>query len=98
MDRGFSDRLKQLRTESGLSQKELAKLMQVSPSIISSYETGERTPSLENLLSLSDVFKCTTDYLLGKESNLSTFMIGNYELSRAQIDLLEKFIKSIKES
>lgn len=98
MVRGLSDRLKQLRTESGLSQKELAKLMQVSPSIISSYETGERTPSLENLLSLSDVFKCTTDYLLGKESNLSTFMIGNYELSRAQIDLLEKFIKSIKES
>ena len=98
MVRGISDRLKQLRTESGLSQKELAKLMQVSPSIISSYQTGERTPSLENLLSLSDVFKCTTDYLLGKASNLSTFMIGNYELSRAQIDLLEKFIKSIKES
>lgn len=97
MIRGLAERLKQLRTESGLSQKELAKLMQVSPSIISSYETGERTPSLENLLSLSEVFKCTTDYLLGKENTLSTFMVGNCELSRTQSDLLEKFINSIKE-
>ena len=97
MIRGLAERLKQLRTEMGLSQKELAKLMQVSPSIISSYETGERTPSLENLLALSNIFKCTTDYLLWKENNLSIFTIGNCELSRTQADLLEKFINSIKE-
>lgn len=98
MIRGLPDRLKQLRTETGLSQKEIAKLLQVSPSIISSYETGERTPSLENLLMLSNVFKCSTDYLLGKENNLSTFTIGKCELTRQQADLMEKFIKSIKET
>ena len=98
MIKGLPEKIKQLRSETGLSQKELAKLLQVSPSIISSYETGERTPSLENLLLLSNIFKCSTDYLLGKENNLSQFIIGNYELSRTQSDLLEKFIKSIKET
>lgn len=98
MIRGLPDRLKRLRIEAGLSQKEIANLLQVSPSIISSYETGERTPSLENLLMLSNVFKCSTDYLLGKDSSLPKVTIGNCELTIKQIDLLEKFINSIKES
>ena len=46
----------------------MAKKLDVSPSIISSYETGERTPSVENLLSLSYLYHCSTDYLLGRET------------------------------
>ena len=98
MIKGLPEKIKKLRSESGLSQKELSKLLQVSPSIISSYETGERTPSLENLLMLSNVFKCSTDYLLGKENVSTAFTVGNCELTKHQADLMEKFIKSIKDS
>lgn len=39
--------------------------MEVSPSLISGYETGERTPSAEMLLGLAGLYSCGTDYLLG---------------------------------
>ena len=68
MINGLAERLRDLRQKNGLSQKDTAKLLEVSPSIISGYETGERTPSVENLLALSRIYRCSTDYLLGKET------------------------------
>ena len=53
MIQGLSDRLRDLREKTGLSQRAVAQRLDVSPSIISSYETGERTPCTENLLALS---------------------------------------------
>ena len=67
MINGLSEKLKTLRKQYKLSQKEVAKALDVSPSIISGYETGERAPSLENLVSLSYLYRCSTDYLLGLE-------------------------------
>lgn len=52
--------------EPGYSQKGLAKRLGCSPSLISSYETGERSPSLQNLGELADCFGVTADYLLGR--------------------------------
>ena len=60
-------KLKDLRIKYGLSQKQVADKLNLSPSIISGYETGERTPSVENILALSYLYKCSTDYLLGLE-------------------------------
>ena len=59
-------RLRALREGRGYSQKGLAKRLNCSPSLISSYETGERSPSLQNLGELADCFGVTTDYLLGR--------------------------------
>ncbi|MBQ2450373.1 MAG: helix-turn-helix transcriptional regulator [Lachnospiraceae bacterium] len=55
-----------MRLQNNLSQKEVATKLGISPSIVSGYETGERSPSTENLLALSYLYKCSTDYLLGK--------------------------------
>ena len=57
-------RLRALRESRGYSQKGLATRLDCSPSLISSYETGERSPSLQNLGELADCFGVTTDYLL----------------------------------
>lgn len=59
-------RLRALRESRRYSQKGLAKRLDCSPSLISSYETGERSPSLQNLGELADCFGVTTDYLLGR--------------------------------
>ena len=67
MIKGLPEKLKELRWQANLSQRDVAKRLGVSPSIISGYETGERTPSAENLLALSFLYKCSTDYLLGKD-------------------------------
>ena len=58
-------RLQEQRKLSKLSQKEVAKAIGVSPSIISNYESGERTPSVECLMALAGLYRCSTDYLLG---------------------------------
>ena len=66
---GLKERLRILRESRGYSQKGLAKRLGCSPSLISSYETGERSPSLQNLGELADCFGVTADYLLGRTDN-----------------------------
>ena len=61
----FGVRLRQLRKERNLTQKELANLIGVKNSVISFYEVGDRTPSLEALIKLSKALHITTDALLG---------------------------------
>lgn len=61
-------KLKTLRLQYGFSQKKVAERIGVSPSIVSGYETGERTPSLDVLLSLSRLYNTSTDYLLDRQS------------------------------
>ena len=45
MVQGLGDKLHKLRLEFNMSQKEVAGIINTSPSIISNYESGERTPS-----------------------------------------------------
>lgn len=52
MIKGLPEKLQKLRSKNGLSQKQVADRIGVSPSIVSGYETGERTPSTDVLLSL----------------------------------------------
>ncbi|WP_099467402.1 helix-turn-helix domain-containing protein [Konateibacter massiliensis] len=96
MIKGMADKLKQLRVENGLSQKEVSNILEVSPSIISGYETGERTPSLENLLALSYLYKCSTDYLLGRNQDKPSVTIDVSNLNQEQIHALHVLIKTIK--
>lgn len=96
MINGLSEKLKTLRKQYKLSQKEVAKALDVSPSIISGYETGERAPSLENLVSLSYLYRCSTDYLLGKEKNTSFEQIDTSKLTALQIKLISDFVDTIE--
>lgn len=96
MVNGLPEKLKNLRKQYGLSQKEIAKRLNVSPSIVSGYETGERTPSLDVLISLSYLFNCSTDYLLGRDSNTPKRVIDASALTDQQIQAINELIKSIE--
>ena len=63
----FSERLRQLRNERGISQQTLANsLGDISKSSINMYERGEREPGLETLEAIADFFNVDIDFLLGK--------------------------------
>jgi transcriptional regulator with XRE-family HTH domain len=62
----FSQRLRQLREEKGLLQKDVAKILGITPSAYGYYEQGKREPSMEVLKKLSDFFNVSIDYLLGR--------------------------------
>lgn len=62
----FSERLRLLRTEKGLSQADFAKQIKISKSSVNMYERGEREPSFKTLEQIADYFNVDMDYLLGK--------------------------------
>lgn len=96
MINGLPEKLKYLRKENGISQRKVAEKLDVSPSIISSYETGERTPSVENLLQLSSLYRCSTDYLLGKDNSTQKKSIKLDGLSSKQIQLLTDLVETMR--
>lgn len=96
MIKDLPKKLKDLRIKQGLSQKQVAEKLNLSPSIISGYETGERTPSVENILSLSYLYKCSTDYLLGKTMENSFSKIDTNGLNDIQIQAIQNLINAIR--
>ena len=95
MIKGLPEKLKSLRKQYGLSQREAASRLGISPSVISAYENGERTPSTENLLALSYLYKCSTDYLLGKESEPPKIILNTDKLSPKQLQILSDLIDTM---
>jgi len=67
-------RLKELRRKKDITQEELAKQLQLSPSTIGMYETGRREPDFDTLQMIADYFHVSTDSLLGRD-------IGLYDLN-----------------
>lgn len=89
----FGNKLKELRTQAGLTQKQLAEKLQVTKSVVSYYELQERYPSPEILIKLSNIFHVTTDYLLGLEYKQTLNISG---LDDEDIQLLQHMINVLR--
>jgi len=60
------ERLKLVRSHKGLTQRQLAERLNLSPSTIALYETGNRNPDPDMLKKLADFLDCSIDWLLGR--------------------------------
>ncbi len=60
----LSNRIYELRTKKGLSQKELGAILGVSNKAVSKWETGTALPKTETLIKLAEVFEISTEELL----------------------------------
>ena len=60
------DRLCDIREDNNLTQSEVAKILKISQSQYSLYETGERSIPIEKLIILADFFEVSIDYLVGR--------------------------------
>lgn len=58
-------KIRELRTEKGLKQIELAEILNVTQSTIVRYENGKYEPSLSTLIKICKYFEVSADYLLG---------------------------------
>lgn len=65
----FRERLKYLRKNAELTQKELADILQTNNSSVCDWECGRSQPDLETLKRMAKFFLVTTDYLLGLEND-----------------------------
>lgn len=62
----FKDRLRILRKERGMTQKNVGELLDVTERNVRSYEAGDRFPEISGLLLLADYFDVSLDYLVGR--------------------------------
>lgn len=75
----FSEKLKEIRKNEGLSQEQLAEKIGVSRQAITKWETGKGLPDVENMVIIAEIFKTTLDELLKdsvvkKEQNIPVYM------------------------
>ena len=68
----FPKRLKELRLNAGLTQKDLAKAIEVGRTTISEYESGKIVPKQEGLLKIANHFNVSVDYLTGVSNERAT--------------------------
>lgn len=96
-------RLKNLRKEKNLSQKELANLINMSQTGYSQYERGTRKISLETLKNLASFYNVSVDYLLEltdikdkyEESKINNNSLIRLKEIREDRDLLQEDIAKI---
>lgn len=108
----FSERLKRLRMEKGITQKELADRLHISRSTIAGYESLGKEPDGEKLCALADFFGVSVDYLLGVTDSreltspapaaaqrpVEAAIAGELgSLSDRQLDRLLGYIQALKE-
>ena len=88
MKRALNENIQRLRLSMGLSQVELAGVLNVSKQCVSNWENDNVQPSIEMLVRLSDYFRVTTDHLLGRAEGDMADLSGLSEEQAAHIRLL----------
>ena len=96
-----TDRIKQLRKQKGLTQKEMAEAVGVGVSTVAMWESGKRTPSFKLLNDLSDLFDKSIDYILGtsdddrspKLNDAQVEQLGTWEIQSELIDILRHYLQ-----
>ena len=63
----FSEHLLELRKKKGISQKDLAKALNIAPRAYQRYEYGEREPQMSTLIALADFYDLSVDELICRE-------------------------------
>lgn len=64
------NRIKELRQAEGWTQEDLAARLSVSYQAVGHYEREFRSPDIETIHKLCDIFGCSADYLLGRSEQL----------------------------
>ena len=85
----LSARLRELRVSKNLMQDQVARLINVDQTTVSAYENGTRQPSYDVLVALADLYRVSTDYLLGRTCERSLDLT---ELSEREIQVLTELV------
>ena len=91
----FSEKLMDLRRKAGLSQEQLADRLGVTRQSVSKWESGTAMPELVKLISLSDIFGVSVDYLVKDYLEEPESAGGGDDLSAQQAVRLEKKVDEL---
>lgn len=91
----MGEKLKSLRTEKKLTQKQVADRIGLAISAVSSYESGTRYPSYDVLVKLARIFHVSTDYLLGMTDTRNVDVTG---LNDNEVELVSQSVDMLRNS
>ena len=92
MNTKFSERIRELRIERGLSQAGLAKALNYTQSNICEWEQGRVEPRLSAILTISEFFGVDVDFLIGRTDELGAIAIsGAPQLPEDERELLARY-------
>lgn len=90
----IGERVKWLRTENKLNQKEFSRAIKVGQSRLSEFESNKTKPSFETLYSIKEVFKVSLDWLICGEGtpfpDNSQSSLGKFTISEEELEILDK--------
>jgi len=93
----FSERMRELRKEKGISLEKLAEMMGTTKATLSRYENSKRIPNIEFVKELAKIFDVSVDYLLGRTDVRNTFIPDDYtqkyKVTKKDLLQYEDFIK-----
>ena len=81
----------ELRSEKGISQREIAKLFDISQATYNNWENGRTQPSIEQLIALARFYEVSVDYLIGNSDDAGIINYDKPQLSDEEIQLLRAF-------
>ena len=87
------DRIKKLREQQNKTQAELAKQLGITRSSVNAWEMGISVPSTQYIVELANIFKVSTDYLLGVNTTATLSVAG---LSDKDIELVHNIITHLQ--
>jgi len=89
----FADRLKEIRSERGMTQVQLAEVLGVAKGTIAMWETGKREPNFETINVLSDIFDKRIDYILGYSNDATSPKLNEEDIEQLGVWVAEDSFK-----
>lgn len=89
----IADKIKYLREEKKITQADLAKTLGITRSSVNAWEMGISVPSTQYIVELANIFKVSTDFLLGRNTSAN---ISTEGLSDSDIKLIYGIIEHLK--
>ena len=83
-------KLQELRTQAGLTQRELAEKIGVKNYTVANWEQNRTEPAIKDLIDIANFFEVSIDYLIGRENELGEIIVLK-NLTDSQIELLTLF-------
>ncbi len=105
--KNYNDKLRELREDNDLKQKDIAKILGINQQVYSRYELGIRPLPIELLIKLCKFYNVSSDWVLGlntkdkerPENNINHSDILYHTLNQcsdSEIELLTQLIKTYK--
>lgn len=88
----LGQKLKKLRTEKGLTQKDLADQLHVTFQTVSKWESDTNEPDIATLKELAKFFDCSFDYLLSDEEESKEETVEEPSVAPAPVEVVTKTI------